>query len=88
MNHITINGCTAIAPPGRDSASLVRDFQQYFNHTLGRDSRHNSPHYEFIALAMTLRDRLMAGSNLTRHGYEQQDSRRVIFSRYASSVKR
>ena len=57
----------------------MRDFQQYFNHTLGRDSRHNSPHYEFVALAMTLRDRLMAGSNHTRRGYEQQDSRRVCY---------
>jgi starch phosphorylase len=79
MNRDSKKGLAAIAPPGRDSDSLVRDFQQYFSHTLGRDSRHNSPHYEFIALAMTLRDRLMAGSNHTRHGYEQRDSRRVCY---------
>jgi starch phosphorylase len=74
------NSTTAIAPPGLDSASLAHDFKQYFNHTLGRDSRrHYSPHYEFIALAMTLRDRLMVAANNTRHSYEQQDSRRVCY---------
>jgi len=74
------NGLLAIEPPGLDSASLVSDFKQYFNHTLGRDSRrHYSPHYEFIAVAMALRDRLMAGSNNTRHTYEKQDSRKVCY---------
>lgn len=79
MNNKTENGLTKIAPPGRDSASLADDFKQYFNHTLGRDGRHNAPHYEYIALAMTLRDRLMASSNNTRHSYEKQDSRRVCY---------
>ncbi len=69
----------ALAPPGHDSASLVHDFRRYFNHTLGRAHYQSSPHYEFIALAMTLRDRLMEGSNNTRHGYEQHDSRRVCY---------
>jgi len=69
----------AIAPPARDCASLVRDFRRYFAHTLGRDSYRKPPHYEFIAMAMTLRDRLMAGSNNTRHHYEQLDSRRVCY---------
>jgi len=80
MNKNKKNGTTDIAAPGLDTASLVDDFKQYFNHTLGRDSRlHNSPHYEFIALAMTLRDRLLVASNNTRHSYEQQDSRRVCY---------
>ncbi len=79
MNKRTKNGLTDIAAPGRDSASLIQDFKQYFNHTLGRDGRHYAPHYEFIALAMTLRDRLMADSNNTRHAYEKQDSRRVCY---------
>ncbi|MFT5220919.1 MAG: starch phosphorylase [Planctomycetota bacterium] len=79
MKQKTQNKLTAIAPPGRDSSSLIRDFQHYFNHTLGRDSRHNSPHYEFVALAMSLRDRLMADSNDTRHNYERLDSRRVCY---------
>ncbi len=69
----------SVAPPGQDSVSIVEDFQQYFSHTLGRDSRRNSPQYEFLALAMTLRDRLMAGSNQTRHAYEREDSRRVCY---------
>ncbi|MCZ6724054.1 MAG: glycogen/starch/alpha-glucan phosphorylase, partial [Gammaproteobacteria bacterium] len=65
--------------PGHDSESLAQDFRRYFSHTLGRDSYRTSPNYQFIALAMTLRDRLMEGSNRTRHAYEQQDSRRVCY---------
>ncbi len=80
MNKPKKNGSTNIAPPGHDSTSLKRNFQQYFNHTLGRDSRlHNSPHYEFIALAMALRDRLLTGANNTCYSYEEQDSRRVCY---------
>jgi len=81
MKEKTATDCFTIAAPGRNSESLVRDFCIYFTHTLGRDSYHQPPHYEFIALAMTLRDRLMAGSNNTRHQYEQLDSRRGIPAR-------
>ena len=73
------NGLLELPPPGNDSTSLVQDIKRYFNHTLGRDGRRNAPHYEFIALAMTLRDRLMAASNATRHRYEKKDSRRVCY---------
>ena len=69
----------AIAPPGRDSESLVKDFQNYFSHTLGRYNYRQPPHYEFIAMALSLRDRLMAGTNNTRHQYEKLDSRRVCY---------
>ncbi|MDH3219769.1 MAG: glycogen/starch/alpha-glucan phosphorylase [Gammaproteobacteria bacterium] len=69
----------ALAPPGHDSASLMRDFRHYFNHTLGRDHYQRTPHYEFLALAMTLRDRLMEGINNTRHSYEHYESRRVCY---------
>jgi starch phosphorylase len=79
MKEKTAIDCFTIAAPGRNSESLVRDFCNYFTHTLGRDSYHQPPHYEFIALAMTLRDRLMTGSNNTRHQYEQLDSRRVCY---------
>lgn len=68
-----------LAPPGHDSDSLVKDFRRYFSHTLGRNHYQSTPHYEYIALAMTLRDRLMVGVNNTRHGYEQADSRRVCY---------
>jgi starch phosphorylase len=79
MNQTTRTAGLAIAPPGRDIDSLLQDFLQYFSHTLGRDHYQDPPHYEFIALAMTLRDRLMVGSNNTRHHYEQLDSRRVCY---------
>ena len=68
-----------LTPPGHDSASLVKDFRRYFSHTLGRNHYQSTPHYEYIALAMTLRDRLMVGVNNTRHGYEDHDSRRVCY---------
>ena len=68
-----------LPPPGLDSVSLAQDFQRYFNHTLGRDSYSSSPFYQFIALAMTLRDRLMEGGNKTRHIYQQQGSRQVCY---------
>jgi starch phosphorylase len=79
MKETTRTDCFAIPAPGRDRDSLALDFCNYFSHTLGRDSYRKPPHYEFIALAMTLRDRLMAGSNATRHRYEKQDSRRVCY---------
>ena len=68
-----------LSPPGLDSESLTQDFQRYFSHTLGRDDFRTSPNYQFIALAMTLRDRLMEAGNKTRHIYEQQDSRHVCY---------
>jgi starch phosphorylase len=69
----------AIAPPANDCDSLATDFLRHFNHTLGRDNYSHSVRYQFLALAMTLRDRLMATSNDTRHAYEQHDSRRVCY---------
>ena len=78
-NKPAIRASRLLPPPGGDSTSLAQDFRRYFSHTLGRDSYPTSPHYQFIALAMTLRDRLMEGSNNTRHQYEQQDSRRVCY---------
>ena len=68
-----------IAPPGDDCDSLATDFLRHFNHTLGRDNYRHSARYQFLALAMTLRDRLMAGSNNTRHAYERHNSRRVCY---------
>jgi starch phosphorylase len=68
-----------LPPPGLDSESLAQDFQRYFSHTLGRDNYRTSPFYQFIALAMTLRDRLMEGGNKTRHIYDKQDSRHVCY---------
>jgi len=79
MNWKKSTAIRSLEPPGHDSASLVTDFCRYFNHTLGRDAYQQTPHYEFIALAMTLRDRLMEGSNQTRHRYEQHDCRRVCY---------
>ena len=79
MNNDTRTVGLAIAPPGKDTDSLLQDFLHYFSHTLGRDRYQDPPHYEFIAVAMTLRDRLMVGSNNTRHHYEQLDSRRVCY---------
>ncbi len=66
-------------PPGTTAADLGADFQRYFSYTLGRDSFETSRAYLFVALALTLRDRLMAGSNATRHAYEDHDSRLTCY---------
>ncbi len=79
MKNKARTDCFAIPPPGRDSDSLVQDFCNYFSHTLGRNHYQQPPRYEFIALAMTVRDRLMADRNRTREQYARQDSRRVCY---------
>ena len=68
-----------LPPPGLESESLALDFRRYFHHTLGRDSYAGSQDYQFIALALTLRDRLMENANRTRHAYERSDSRLVCY---------
>ena len=70
---------TMLPAPQNDADSLAYDFQRHFNYSLGRDSYQHSVRYQHLALAMTLRDRLNAGANNTRHSYEQHNSRRVCY---------
>jgi starch phosphorylase len=62
-----------------DSLGVFEDFRRHFAHTLGRDSRCQSKHYMFEALALSLRDRLMERWKLTRAARDQGDSRRTYY---------
>ncbi len=64
---------------GMDADSLSRDFRHYFNHTLGRDKHCRSAHYPYVALALTVRDRLMERWKNTRYAYEEADARRAYY---------
>ena len=64
---------------GLNQASLANDFERYFHYTLGREQYSTSPQHQFVALALTLRDRLMERCNNTRHAYQKHDGRRVCY---------
>ncbi len=64
---------------GADATSYSNDFQRYFRYTLGRDNFQTSPHYQYFALALAVRDRLMEGMNNTRHAYYENESRRMCY---------
>jgi starch phosphorylase len=70
---------SSLPPLGSDEASLGADFLRYFRYTLGRDEFSTSRHHLYLALAYTLRDRLMVGGNETRHAYERAHSRRTCY---------
>jgi len=59
------------APPlAMDVAGITRGFRHYYTHSLGRDKYCRSAHYRYIALALTVRDRLMERWKNTRYAYE------------------
>jgi starch phosphorylase len=66
-------------PLGVDAASLARDFQRYFSHTLGRDRRHISAYCVYTAFSLTLRDRLVERWKNTQSAYEEQDCKHVYY---------
>ena len=68
-----------LQPLGMDADSLTADFRRYFHYTLGRDQFATSKPYQYQALALALRDRLMERWNNTRHCYEQQRSRGTCY---------
>jgi glycogen phosphorylase len=68
-----------IDPPGLDAASLRQDLLRHFAHSLGRDNFESSPQYIYTAFALTIRDRLTAGWNATRHAHETAESGRVCY---------
>jgi starch phosphorylase len=62
-----------------DAAGLTRGFRHYYMHSLGRDKYCRSPDYHYIALAMTVRDRLMERWKNTRYAYEETDCKRACY---------
>jgi starch phosphorylase len=62
-----------------DNANLVKDLTRHFYYTLGRDKVGESRHYLFQALALTIRDRLVALCRETQHQRAQSNERQVAY---------
>jgi starch phosphorylase len=70
---------SVLPEPEDDVESLARDVQRYFHYTLGRDVIDGAQKYLFDAVALTVRDRLAAGANKTRHACVARNSRRTAY---------
>ncbi len=68
-----------LPPLGMNADSVQRDFRRYFHYTLGREGYETSNEYQFTAIALTVRDRLMERWNNTRHAYDRNDSRKTCY---------
>jgi starch phosphorylase len=68
-----------LPPLQMDAQGLKDDFRHHFTHTLGRDKNCANTHYPYMALAMTVRDRLMERWQQTAHTYTQADCKRVHY---------
>jgi starch phosphorylase len=62
-----------------DAAGLVRSFRHYYTHNLGRDRYCRSVHYHYLALALTIRDRLMERWKNTRYAYYGTNCKRGYY---------
>ncbi len=62
-----------------DVAGITRGFRHYYTHNLGRDKYCCSAHYRYVALALTIRDRLMERWKNTRYAYEESDCKRGYY---------
>ena len=72
-------GLTELPPLPMDVSHLMKDFQHYYTHNLGRDRYCRSIHYHYKALALTVRDRLMERWKNTRYAYEESDCKRGYY---------
>ncbi|MBM4200038.1 MAG: glycogen/starch/alpha-glucan phosphorylase [Gammaproteobacteria bacterium] len=59
--------------------ALCGDIRRHFSLTLGRDKNCKSAHYAYTALALAVRDRLMACWRNTQYAYEAADSRKTYY---------
>jgi starch phosphorylase len=66
-------------PLQMDAQGLKDDFRRHFTYTLGRDKTCANTHYPYMALAMTVRDRLMERWQRTAHTYNETDCKRVHY---------
>ncbi|MCB1856835.1 MAG: glycogen/starch/alpha-glucan phosphorylase [Gammaproteobacteria bacterium] len=62
-----------------DRKSIAANFKHYFAHTLGRNGTCKTAHYPYIALAYTIRDRLMERWKRTQQAYSSQDCKRTYY---------
>ena len=65
--------------PRTDTTGMQTDILRYLHYTLGRDEIEGAPQYLFHAVALAVRDRLIAGVNRTRYLYTRRDSRRCCY---------
>lgn len=67
-----------VEAPASDSEAIARDFQRYLTQHLGRfiDCM---PHYQYEALALTIRDRIMTDWWDTWRRYNEQNVRRAYY---------
>jgi glycogen phosphorylase len=70
---------TELPPLGMDAESIAADFRRYYTHNLGRDKYCKSVHYVYLALALSLRDRLMERWKSTRYAEDERDCRRAFY---------
>jgi starch phosphorylase len=64
---------------GMESADLVEDFKRYYGTYLAQDSDASSPHYLYMALALTLRDRLFNRMKHTKHTYHESNCKQAYY---------
>jgi starch phosphorylase len=65
--------------PVIETCSLTEDLNRHFHYTLGRDELDQSPPHLYHALALSVRDRLIAKRRLTRQLQRQQPTRRAAY---------
>lgn len=70
---------TTMDPLGMDVAQVAEDLNRHFSLTLGRDEFSDSHRYLFIAVAMTVRDRLIERWRLTRDRYAAEQPKRINY---------
>ena len=72
-------GLTNTPPLPMDQTGIVRSFRHYYTYNLGRDRYCHSVHYHYLALALTIRDRLMERWKQTRYAHEESDCKRGYY---------
>ena len=60
---------TDLPPLSMDVPSLIHDFRHHYSYHLGRDKYCRSPRFLYLALAFTVRDRLMERWKATRYAH-------------------
>lgn len=70
---------TDVPPVGRSSDDLVNGIQRHFLHTLGQSKSCRFNHYQYQALAYSIRDRLMENWKTTKEVAFEQNGKRAYY---------
>ena len=74
-----VESLTELPALGMGSDDIQEDFRRYFARTLGRDRYCRSVHYSYMALALTLRDRLFDRWKNTRYANKENKNKRTYY---------